>query len=594
MTDSAPITNGQSLNSYQGNAALAAGDGNGGEAVGYDKVDLSPLQTYALNKYKTNLIDYEQQQKDKKELEAKFMDPSQNVFLDETYADQVKPIIDRQKELALKNLQMNPNSKEWYEFHNNYEKLAQANAQLKTVQTLKQKAQDAAGASADPHEKERLLSYADQLGKYKLGEEIPSYNKYFAYNDAHIPTGDEVSGTKQRIVGDKVQTVKYSINDPSGLDEKANQQSVTTPESAQTGQDIAHTLITHGGVPELNQASQETYNAAQTYKYGLLRDKYKTELAQYQKDHPGNGFQQFMIDTGKQDEIKAIDKKLEYLKTPVEYVSTDKDPYKFLGFTYSDDGKKRLNVSDNTLRAIYGANKTKPGAKEEVIKEELSKTPAEIAKLNAETAKAKSDAAVARQKANDNSRLTSAKITHIKAQTAAIDPIPESVLPQIGGAAELTSYTDFSKTGNPKSDKFIVRAKDLPEDLRQVGGFGTIPQKPKITGNPEKDKAAMAAYNDDMAQTEKGVAELRFFNSKGEDETDKFIKVVKAKKGTLTQAMSEAPSRGYSVKFIDATGNVIGTTQSIDKQTLKESNKNTKKGQAPLGTDLPTDNSDEE
>lgn len=597
MTDSAQITSGQSLNSYQGNAALAAGDGNGGEAVGYDKVDLSPLQTYAANKFKTNLLDYEQQKKDKQELQNKFMDPSQNVFLDEKYAGQVQPLIDRQKELAKKNLQRDPNSKEWYEFHNNYNKLSEANAQLKTVQTLKQKAQDAAGTSADPHEQERLLSYADQLGKYKVGEEIPSYNKYFAYNDAHVPSGEQVSHTYQRVdpATKNLQTVKRNIFNPIDLMDKVNKQDVVDPTSEQTSKDIVHTLVTHkdGNIEQLNEASKNTYDEAINYNTGLMQNKYKTEFDKYQKENPGAGFQSFIANTGKTDEYnKDIVDKLGFLNTPVRYISVDPRAPKQAGFTYSDDGKTMLNVPDKTLLAIYGANKQPAGAKEEIIKDEISKLPTEIDKLKAETAKSKSDAAVNQQKANANDRLTNAKVTHIKVQTASIDPIPESVLPQFGNAAELTPYTDFS--GNPKSDRFIVRAKDLPEDLRQVGGFGVIPQKPKITGDPKKDKAAMDAYNADIVQTQKGVAELRFFNAKGEDETDKFIKVVKAKKGTLTQAMTEAPSRGYKVKLIDANGNVIGTTQSIDKQTLKESNRNTKKGQAPLGTDLSTDNSDEE
>lgn len=591
MNDSAQITTGRELNSYEGNAALASGDNAQTQVVGYAKADLTPLENYAINKYKTNLLDYEQQQQDKKELQGKFTDPSQNVFLDETYADQVKPLIDRQKELSMKNLQMNPNSKEWYEFHDNYNKLLNANAQLKTVQTLKQKYQDAAGASADPHEKERMLAYADKLGKYKVGEEIPSYDKYFAYNDAHIPTGDEVSGTKQRIAGDKLQTVKYSINNPLGLLEKANQQSVTTPESAQTGQDIAHTLILHGGVPELNKASQETYDAGLQYNVGLLRDKYKTELATYQKDHSGSGFKQFLSDTGKQDEYKKIEDGLSYLKTPVQYIPAPADGRKLSGFTYSDDGKTMLNVSDDTLRAIYGANKTKPGAKEEIVKEELSKTPAEIARLNAETAKSKSDAAVNRQKANANDRLTNAKITKLKAQTSVLNPLPESEIPLIGKAANLTTITEKDPSGKVirKDYQFLIKAGDIPEDLRKKAGFGDLPPKPKKVD----DREGWKAYNDAVKKTQNANYQMRFFNDNGDDITQKVSNKIISGKGKMADAVNAATANGITIKFVDKDNNVVGTTQSVDRQTLKEDLKATSKGDPALGEDLPSDTSNE-
>jgi len=55
------VTTGKDLNSYQGNPALADGPGK----TGYAKVDLSPLETFAINKYKTNLLDFEQPKLDR-------------------------------------------------------------------------------------------------------------------------------------------------------------------------------------------------------------------------------------------------------------------------------------------------------------------------------------------------------------------------------------------------------------------------------------------------------------------------------------------------------------------------------------------------
>ena len=586
MANDIQVTSGRDLNSYDGIAALASGPGT--DALGYAKPDLSPLQTYALNKYQTNLIDYNQQQKDKKDLMDKFTDPTQHVALDENYGNQVKPLIDRQMELSKTNLQMNPNSKEWYEFHNNYNKLLDANAQLKTVQTLKQKYQDAAGASADPHEKERMLSYVDKLGNYKLGEDIPSYDKYFAYNDVHVPSGIESTGTMQRINGNKIQTVKYSINNPLGLLDKANQQSMTDPESAQTGKDIAHTLITHGGIEDLNSYSKETYNKGMVYNLAEMQKKYQPEFLKYKKENPDNSFQQFIADTGKGDELKKIYDGMDYLKTPVQYIPTDADGGRVLsGYTYSDDGKTRLNVSDNTLRAIYGANKNTPGSKEEIIKEELSKTPAEIENLKARTAKEMSDAAVNRQKANANDRLTSAKITKLKTQTSAINPLPESEIPLIGKAANLTAITEKDKSGKVirKDYQFLIKAGDIPEDLRKKAGFAELPPKPKKAD----DKDGWKSYNDAVKKNQNSNYQMRFFNDNGDDITQKVSNKIISGKGKMADAINAATSNGITLKFVDKDGNIVGTTQSIDRQTLKENLKATGKGDPSLGEDLPTD-----
>ncbi len=116
----AQITSGSDLNSYRGDANLAGGGNN----TGYAKLDFSPLETYALKKYEIHKIDNEQQQKDKADLEKMYLDPDTHVDLDKGLADQLQPVITRQKELSLMNLHKNPNSKEWFEYKDNYKKIA--------------------------------------------------------------------------------------------------------------------------------------------------------------------------------------------------------------------------------------------------------------------------------------------------------------------------------------------------------------------------------------------------------------------------------------------------------------------------------------
>lgn len=417
------VTTGQELNSYKGDANLASGS----NYAGYAPLVLDPLQTYALNKYKTNLIDYEQQQKDKALLQEKFYDPNINLKLDKEFAEQIQPAIDKFKDSAKLNLQMNPDSDEWYDALATHEKLLKDNAALKTVQNLKDDALKKAGETADQHDKEVWTAYADKLSKYKLGEEIPAYSKYFAPVDKHVPTGEITTGTYQRQSADGKykQTVKKTINNPMGLPKKYDRMAIDDPTAYKTWGDISHTLLENGGINELNKAAAETYKASMALNTSNFQEKYKSQWDEFHNKYPGLPYSDFIAATGLTDELSQIQKGNAFLKVegkdavPVEKVPAEANHLSgYTYFTDPKDGKEyRLNKSDKVIAAMHGATAKLPGQSEEVLKSELDETPAKIELLKAQALKAKSDANANMIKAKAARAKVNAQIAKLKEGT---------------------------------------------------------------------------------------------------------------------------------------------------------------------------------
>jgi hypothetical protein len=371
------VTTGQELNSYKGDAALGTG-----EAYGYAPINLAPLEQYALHKFEINKINYEQQQKDKRDLHDEFTDPNLYLFLDEPFANQVNPKLDELKELSKKNLQMDPNGKDWYRFHELYNEILKDNAGLKTVQTLKDKTKKSIEATADVHEKERLEGYVKQLDQYKLGQEIPVYNSYFGPDLKHLPDLKEETGTYLKLGGSKAfpteQKIKYTIYNPIDAFELARKKVVEQPDALQTGGDFSHTFLEMGGIDEANNAAKDIYKKALSLNIGQLQSKYSDDYKKYESQNPGASFRDYMNNTGKDSELQSIYDKLSPLNDGLSVVPISADNgVELKGFTYYTDPKSgakvRMNLSDADMLGFMAATKKPIGKKEEVVEEKFAK-----------------------------------------------------------------------------------------------------------------------------------------------------------------------------------------------------------------------------
>ena len=499
----AEVTTGRDLNSYDGSAALGTG-----EAAGYAKIDLAPLQTYALHKYETNLLDYEQQQKDKTLLQDQFNDPNLYQFVDQELADQLKPDMDRLKELMKGNLQMKPNSADWYEFHTLHDQLVTKNANAKAVQVLKDKAKKSAGESADPHKKESYMAYADQLGKYKLGDEVPAYNEYFSFDAAHVPTGAASTGKKERIGKDgNIETIQFSILNPLNLTKEYDRLEVADPKATQTWKDIAHTTLETGGVPELKTAMADTYEKARLLNVAPLYEQNKAAYDKYIKANPESNFREFMQQAGKGGQLKDIEDGLAFLKSDLKPVPAESS--ELPGFTYYTDRdgvKSRLSVDDKTLGAIYGATQNPPGARETVLSSKVSKLPSDIAENQARTRKldterqtgaAESKAKIGALNALRSQRLASARLTGKK--SAAV----EEMTNPIQTFDELFGGKMFSGVSARGNNITRVNVQDMTPDfaknltikpINQNGDYNIVPTGIKFNGMAVKEEDAQKMY----------------------------------------------------------------------------------------------------
>ena len=559
------ITTGRELNSYAGDANLGTG-----EASGYAAMDLTPLATYALKKYETNLKDYEQQQKDKKDLEKQFNDPELYKFVDKELADQIDPYLNELKELAKENLQLRPNSEKWYRFHELHSKIIQLNANAKTVQTLKDKAKKDAGDSADPHDKEKNLAFADKLSKYKLGDEIPAYEKYFPYDASDNPTATVSQSVRERprADGNGVEKVTRITTNPLGLLKKYDELEVTKPKARATWEDIAHTTLEKGGVPNLNARMAETYKEALALNRGLLADQHEEDYDDYLKLYPTKNLEDYLESIGQTQEIKDVKAGLQFLEHPLTYASITKDPggKELAGFTYFPDEngvKQRLSVSDKELAAIFGATQIPPSERESVTSE-LSKVPAEIEALKAKTALTKEQAKT--QGTIQKKNVASTK--YIGRQMENLDPPFKSEIIDVVRKAELVNITSTApyKLGEKRPDavsekQLLVRGKDVPEALATKAGL-----------SPD------------------GSYIIKYFE--GDKEVTKTVidRLERATKGSAQEMAAHWVRKGFRVEFVDQKGKVTSTTKDLDRKTVMENNKSrSNKSDINVGTGLDPD-----
>jgi len=442
---------------------------------------------------------------------------------------------------------MDPKGEKWYEFHNLYNEILKNNARAKVVQTKKEEYQKAIEQTQDEHEKERLTAHLETLKNYKIGDDIPIYNKYFGPVLEHLPTNKTISGVIKRVRPGKgnenyVDDVETTIIDPSGLDEIAKQQRVLNPKVYTTGEDLGHTLIKHGGVPELNKKAKEIYNKALTFKIAELQEKYKADFQDYLQMNPGKTFRDFMNETGKGEELKSKYDKLAYLiggtanngslngppnPVAVQYIPA-RPGEKLDNYTYSEDGKMRLSVDNDVLRSIYGATQDVPGQSEKIVKSELSTKLAEIELKKAQAAKSYSDAKANMIKANAVRAKVNAQIAKLKEgteqdtyfselwdrnpqeQKTLAATIDGSVVSHIPAASSLPVYT-------LKGDKVIeLVPKGAQKVYDKVNEDGSPATGAKVTGytggsyvvkyvkpgtsKALSDKELMNAYNNSVAQ----------------------------------------------------------------------------------------------
>lgn len=583
------VQSGTDLNSYQGNANLAGGNSEG---VGYAKVDITPLQTLALQQYNTNMVDYQQQQYDRAKLEDMYLDPSIYVDLDQDLAGQITPKMQEFKDLARKQLEKNPNSEDYYKFKDLYKELGSLNAKGKAVQTLRQQYKKAAGETQDEHEKEALNAHLEKLSKYKLGDEIPVYNKYFGFDKNALPPKDKLKGTYLRVKGNVIETVQTELNNPMGLDEVAKRQRIENPKVYTTGEDIGHTLLQHGGVDELNKKTAEYADLGIKLNVGLLKDKYQNELNKFQKENPTGTFQEFLNATGHSDEIDKIRQGHDYLKVPVKYIPVPDGEGRLQNYSYSADGKQRLNVDNDILRAKFSATDEPIGKSEKVLKSELSKTPAEIERIRAATEKINSDKKVNVMKANQTGKLTDARVRKLDKETSALAPLPDSAIPLIGQGATLNKIKNKDGS-NSTQDQITIRPKNISPELAKLAGFNMdMPTPPKYTNDRASNIQLKKTYDEQVSKMKDQSVQMRFYGANGNDETDIVIRKIKqTDKGAnnIEDITKFALLKGKTIKFIDQDGNVLSTNKEINIKTQIQNNKVNAKGDQPLGADLPID-----
>lgn len=616
------VTTGQALNSYTGNAALAGGDAS--TALGYATPDLAPLQTMALQIYNTHLIDYNQRIKDRDHMEALYLDPSIYVNLDKDLADQIQPKLDRLKELSKHQLEKHAGTKEWYEFQDLYKEINILNSKGKTVQTLRdmhgrgvtdvattrpaaggKRAAGAAGTTGetaamendnanrsltdaqDPHMAEAQQAYLDKLKTYKLGDDIPIYNKYFAVDKAHLPEGENMKPVSYKRISatnpNMVETVQSTLNNPKDLDKKAYEDRVLTPEVATTGDVLAHTLLDHdSGVHEvelLNAKAKEYGTLGIRLNVQQMMEKHAKEFGAWHKAHPTGTFEEFTNadKTGVlQAELLDIRKGHEYLKNGIHFVPTKMDDGPLTNFTISKDGKYRLSVDNDVLRALYGATQHPVGKTETVTGSELSAIPSEIALRQAQARVANANVGLIGEKGRTEKAKQGyydAKGAKAKADTT--PPLPTSIIPQIANVAVLN-----------KAGEFIIDGKNIPGRIKTLAGF-TIPVigKPKAGGDPDE----IAKYNQAVADQKAGryTYQMRFYAPDGTDETAFYAEQqMRRPKSTPDDFARFHLEKKGTIKFIDQHGNVVGTSQDIDKETMKENMKLTKKDDTPDTSDL--------
>lgn len=488
----AEVSTAQELGAYQaGNAGLAGGAAS--NEIGYAPVniDYSPLQTYALAKYKTNLINYETKEKDRAKVEEMFKDPNINVPLDEHLAEQVRPKLEEFKNEMAKNPSAYSDPKAWYRIQQLDRELLADNAKLKTVQVAKDHYNQLAGAEPDEFKKKNYQDYVAKLEKYKLGEEVPVYNDHFVFDEKHLPDLQTAKSTSQRINGDKIETVEKTMYNGIDALDKARQQHITDGSVNNTGQDLASTLLTHGGLPELNKKIQDAYDQQLKLNFGLLKDKYAGEFKKYQSANPDATFSDFIKATNRQGEVVKIGEKLDFLK-PLSYINDNGQDNPDLNHSYAyDKNGVRLNADNDTLRAIYSVLRNPIGAEEKVLKSEISTKPAEIDKLKADTANNRMKALAYVKGVNDKGALIHAKIAKMKSNDE-----KEAYMSQLWDRNPIIQKGNIAMIQNGNIFSGIPADKSLP--IYTIGDKGNVEILKPIGATPIYD-----ATDKDGKKTEK-------------------------------------------------------------------------------------------
>jgi len=364
-------------------------------------------------------------------------------------------------------------------------------------------------------------------------------------------------------------------------------------------------LIQHGGVKEINDAAGKAYANNVHYELGLLKEKYAKEIAEYRKTNPSAPENVALKAIGKGAEVQAVYDELGYLepkdqagnKLPaVQYIPVPPGEPKMVEFTYSKDGKTRLNVDNDTLRAIYKATEMPAGRSEKIVKSELSTKPSEIALKKAQAEATKELGGLRKeQQATQRSiqKKNEAAAKNINKQTEVLNPLGVSEVPQVGGAAKLKKITITNKDGSKSSSyQITVNRNDIDPTVAAKAGIGIPPKPPGMNASGEEvaqyqiKKKAWDANQD---------IQMRFFKDDGSEDTERVIKYLGSvpegnrRQQLLNKLLKKASDLGMSIKFVDTKGNVVSTTESIDRQTQLQNLKATGKGDSPLGVPLPGD-----
>lgn len=475
----ADVTTGQELNSYQGNAALA--DGPAGNYIGQAPFDITPLANYALAKYKTNLKNYETQEKDRAKVEEMFLDPNINVPLDEHLAEQIRPKMDEFKQTMAKNPSAYRDPASWYKIQQLDKELLADNARLKAVQVAKDKYSQLAGAEPNEKKKKNYLDHVAKLEKYKLGEQVPAFNEYFDFDAAHLPSLLTGKVKEQRMVGNKIETVERSVFNGIDALDKAKQQHIINGEVNNTGVDLAKTLLTHGGLEDLNKKLSKAYDDQMTLNFGLIKDKYDKEFAAYKKENPKASFFDFVDPWKLQEEVANIGNKLSYLKNGLQYITDGQEgnPELEHSFTYDKNGV-RLNVDNDTLRAMYAILENPVGEQETVVDSKISKEAAEIRKLDSDRKSNEKKALAYVQGVKDKGRMINAKISKMKT-----DEEKNNYLSQNWDRTPLEQKEKIATIVQGKIFSAVPAGKSLP--VYTIGEKGDVSILQPIGGKPVYD-----------------------------------------------------------------------------------------------------------
>jgi hypothetical protein len=361
-----------------------------------------------------------------------------------------------------------------------------------------------------------------------------------------------------------------------------------------TGRAIAHTLLEHGtgSVDQLNAKAKEQAVIAEKFNIDQLAEKYKTDFAEYQKAHPTGTFEEFLLaDPARAAELKNIQDGLAYLKEGVTFIDADFDAKKHENFTYSKDGRWRLSVDDDVLRALYGATQDPIGKNEKLLSSDISAVPSQISENQAQAALTRANIPLVKEKINTEKakqRNYDERTNKLRTTPTTITNLPRSRVLQIGREAKVMKGTS--------GHQFIIEGGAVPAPLRKIGGMDVeaaiklIPKPGTNAGTSEKK-----AYEAKVAALKgRRTYQMRFFNKANKDVTeDQWQEWKNSPTNPTPEELLELHLiDGGIVKFIDQEGNIVSTSETIDLATQIENNKTNSDKEEPLGQNLSVEEED--